>query len=57
MRQKAKYKQVCNTYSVPVFLTIEIMTDELTKKVERAVKLIQAAGKVAEEHGQPLEIC
>ena len=33
------------------------MTDELTKKVERAVKLIQAAGKVAKEHGQPLEIC
>ena len=33
------------------------MTDELTKKVGRAVKLIQAAGKVAKEHGQPLEIC
>ena len=33
------------------------MTSELTKKVERAVKLIQAAGKVAKEHGQPLEIC
>ena len=32
------------------------MTDELTKKVERAVKLIQAAGKIAEEHGQPLEV-
>ena len=33
------------------------MTPELEKKVQRAVKLIQAAGKVAEEHGQPLEIC
>ena len=33
------------------------MTEELSKKVERAVKLIQAAGKVAKEHGQPLEVC
>ena len=33
------------------------MTDELKKKVERSVKLIQSAGKVAKEHGQPLEIC
>lgn len=33
------------------------MTDELQSKVDRAVKLIQAAGKMAKEHGQPLEIC
>ena len=33
------------------------MTDELQRKVDRSVKLIQAAGKVAKEHGQPLEIC
>lgn len=33
------------------------MTNELQRKVDRAVKLIQAAGKVAKEHGQPLEIC
>lgn len=33
------------------------MNEQLTKKVERAVKLIQAAGKVASEHGSPLEIC
>ena len=33
------------------------MTEELQRKVDRAVKLIQAAGKVAKEHGQPLEIC
>lgn len=33
------------------------MNDELQRKVDRAVKLIQAAGKVAKEHGQPLEIC
>ena len=33
------------------------MTDELQRKVDRALKLIQAAGKVAKEHGQPLEIC
>ena len=33
------------------------MTPELQKKVDRAVKLIQSAGKIAAEHGQPLEIC
>lgn len=33
------------------------MTEELQHKVDRAVKLIQAAGKVAADHGQPLEIC
>lgn len=33
------------------------MTNELQRKVEQAVKLIQAAGKVAKQHGQPLEIC
>ena len=33
------------------------MTDELQRKVDQAIKLIQAAGKVAEEHGQPLEVC
>ena len=33
------------------------MTDELQKKVDRAIKLIQAAGNIAQEHGQPLEIC
>lgn len=33
------------------------MTDELQRKVDRAVKLIQSAGKIASEHGQPLEIC
>ena len=33
------------------------MTNELQRKVDRAVKLIQAAGKVAKEHGQPLEVC
>ena len=32
------------------------MTKELEKKVERAVKLIQSAGKIAKEHGQPLEV-
>ena len=34
MRQKAKYKRVCNTYSVPVFLTTEIMTDNFTRYKE-----------------------
>ena len=29
---------------------------ELDKKIERAIKLIQSAGKIAKEHGQPLEI-
>lgn len=33
------------------------MTRELQVKVNRAVKLIQSAGKIAQEHGQPLEIC
>ena len=33
------------------------MTEELQKKVDRAVKLLQSAGKMAKEHGQPLEIC
>lgn len=33
------------------------MTNELQKKVDRAIKLIQSAGKIAQEHGQPLEIC
>lgn len=33
------------------------MTPELHKKVERSVKLIQSAGKIAAEHEQPLEIC
>lgn len=32
------------------------MSEELQKKVERAVKLLQAAGKIAKEHGQPLEV-
>lgn len=32
------------------------MSDELKKKVERAIKLIQSAGKMAEKAGQPLEI-
>ena len=32
------------------------MTEQLQKKVERAIKLIQSAGKIASEHGQPLEI-
>ena len=32
------------------------MREELQKKVERAVKLLQAAGKIAKEHGQPLEV-
>ena len=33
------------------------MTRELQVKVDRAVKLIQSAGKIAQEHGQPVEIC
>lgn len=33
------------------------METQLTKKVERAIKLIQSAGKIAKEHEQPLEIC
>lgn len=33
------------------------MTAELQHKVDRAIKLILAASKVAKKHGQPLEIC
>lgn len=33
------------------------MTEELQKKVDRALKLIESAGKMAMEHGQQLEIC
>lgn len=33
------------------------MTTELQLKINRAVKLIRSAGKIAKEHGQPLEIC
>lgn len=33
------------------------MTEQLQKKVERAIKLIQSASKIAQEHGQPLEVC
>ena len=33
------------------------MSDELQKKIDQAVTLIQAAGNLAKEHGQPLEIC
>lgn len=32
------------------------MREDLEKKVERAIKLIKAAGKIAKEHGQPLEV-
>ena len=32
------------------------MSEDLHKKVERAIKLIQSAGKIAKEHGQPLEL-
>lgn len=34
-----------------------MMKPELQKKVDRAVKLLQSAGKIAADHGQPLEIC
>lgn len=33
------------------------MTEELQKKVDRAIRLIQAGARAAEQHGQPLEIC
>lgn len=33
------------------------MSDELQLKVDRAIKIMQAAGRVAQKHGQPLEIC
>ena len=29
---------------------------DLQKKIDRAIKLIQSAGKIAKEHGQPLEV-
>lgn len=32
------------------------MTDELKKKVDQAIKLLKSAGKMANGHGQPLEI-
>lgn len=32
------------------------MTEQLQKKVDRAVKLLQAAGQMAKTHGQPLEV-
>ena len=32
------------------------MNRELKKKVDRAIKLIQSASKIANEHGQPLEV-
>lgn len=33
------------------------MTEGLQKKVDRAIRLIQAGAKAAARHGQPLEIC
>ena len=33
------------------------MADDLQRKIEQAVKLIQSAGKMAEKKGQPVEIC
>lgn len=33
------------------------MTQDLQKKVDNAIRLIQSAGKIAKEHGQPLEVC
>lgn len=33
------------------------MRKDLDKKIERAIKLIQACAKKAEQHGQPIEIC
>ena len=33
------------------------MTDELQKKVDRAIRLMQSASQAANAHGQPLEIC
>ena len=33
------------------------MTPELQKKVDFAIKLLQAAEKMAEKKGQPVEIC
>lgn len=34
-----------------------MMRDELQNKVDRAIRLLHSAGKIASEHGQPLEIC
>lgn len=36
---------------------IKNMRQELKSKVDRAIKLIESAGKIAKVHGQPLEIC
>lgn len=33
------------------------MTEELEKKIKRAIRLLQSASKIAKKHGQPLEIC
>ena len=33
------------------------MTEDLQKKVNRAIRLLKSASKVASKHGQPLEIC
>lgn len=33
------------------------MEQRLQEKIDRAIRLIQSAGKIAKEHGQPLEIC
>lgn len=33
------------------------MTEDLQKKVKRAIRLLKSASKVASKHGQPLEIC
>lgn len=33
------------------------MTEELQKKVDRALRLIQGGAKAAKQHGQPIEIC
>ena len=33
------------------------MTEELQKKINRAIRLTQSASKAATRHGQPLEIC
>lgn len=33
------------------------MREDLQKKVDMAIKLIQSAAKIAKSHGQPLELC
>lgn len=33
------------------------MNEDLQKKVNRAIRLLQSASKIAKKHGQPLEIC